>query len=87
MKTPKINNPNDYAFPFDRPQLGLTKREYFAAMAMQGLCANPNILTVAYNADGTILGQAWNRMLYNTAVTIADGQIAELNKPTQTKGE
>lgn len=22
-------------------QLGLTKREYFAAMAMQGLCANP----------------------------------------------
>lgn len=26
----------------DSPQSGLTKREYFAAMAMQGILANPN---------------------------------------------
>jgi len=42
-------NPNDYAFSksafyhpdgnFDLPENGLTKREYFAAMAMQGLLA------------------------------------------------
>jgi hypothetical protein len=25
---------------------GLTKREYFAAMAMQGMCANPNMETM-----------------------------------------
>lgn len=37
----------DQAFPSvkiisDRARQGLTKREYFAAMAMQGLCANPH---------------------------------------------
>ena len=30
--------------------LGLTKREYFAAMAMQGLLANPNISCVTSDA-------------------------------------
>lgn len=38
-------NPNDMTYPFQdngsavAPQLGLTKLEYFAAMAMQGLLA------------------------------------------------
>lgn len=46
----EYNNANDAAFSkaafyhpdggTDSPQVGLTKREYFAAMAMQGLCAN-----------------------------------------------
>ena len=45
-----ITRPNDAAFSkpayvggpgaIDPPQIGLTKREYFAAMAMQGLLAN-----------------------------------------------
>lgn len=30
---------------------GLTKREYFAAMAMQGLCANPNVSVDKSQAD------------------------------------
>ena len=38
-------NGNDAAYPSDpdqySPEFGLTKRELFAAMAMQGLLANP----------------------------------------------
>lgn len=42
-----ITNPNDTAFP-DQHLIGqgLTKREFFAAMAMQGLLSNPNISCV-----------------------------------------
>lgn len=34
---------NHFAFPSQGLSLGLTKREFFAAMAMQGLCANSEI--------------------------------------------
>lgn len=48
MKT----EPNESAFPevnhdnpqFSYPTYGLTKREYFTAMAMQGLLANPEYI-------------------------------------------
>jgi len=39
-----MDNPNIHAFPQDMPshgsEAGLTKREYFSAMAMQGLLAS-----------------------------------------------
>jgi len=65
-------NPNDYAFsvfcgegPIP-PTHGLTKREYFAAMALQGLLADPHATTdIGYPM---------------TAVQLADALIAELNK-------
>lgn len=49
------------------PEFGLTKREYFAAMAMQGICANTN----------QRLGP---RELTETAVRIADHLIQQLNQ-------
>lgn len=44
-----MNNHNLPAFPIDPESVssitsGLSKREYFAALAMQGLCANPDYL-------------------------------------------
>lgn len=48
---------------------GLTKREYFAVMAIQGLLANGR----AFITDNII-----------DAVKIADALIEELNKPPQT---
>jgi hypothetical protein len=45
---------------------GLTKREYFAAMALQGLLANSNI-----QLDGASA---------NTAILFADALIEELSK-------
>jgi len=44
-----MTNPNDSATGFAWSQeqqgtSGLTKREYFAAMAMQGLLSNPNTI-------------------------------------------
>jgi hypothetical protein len=73
-----MTNPNDAAFSkaafyhpeggIDTPQEGLSKREYFAAMAMQG-----------YIASGLM-----NRCVENTlamySVKVADALIAELNK-------
>ena len=75
-------NDNDPAFPipnFARPDgyvdygfSGLTKREYVAAMAMQGALANPK----AVNADDAALVAA-------VAVECADALLAELAKPRE----
>ena len=45
MNKNAVNQGNKAAYPDPSPEnlysaVGLTKREYFAAMAMQGLCAN-----------------------------------------------
>jgi hypothetical protein len=50
--------PNNYAFPvaLDFFAGGLTKREYFAAMAMQGLLSNPN--TSFETRDAVIIADA-----------------------------
>ena len=48
---------------------GLTKREYFAAMAMQGLCSF---------GDGNSFIR--DEMIPKKAVELADALIAELNK-------
>lgn len=63
--------PSVNAFPRmfgnDAPQDGLTKREYFAAMAMQGLLACPNNVNMAQD-------------IAKGAVIVADQLIIELNK-------
>ena len=73
-----MTNPNDAAFSkaafynentgMDQAQEGLTKREYFAALAMQGLLAN-NIYTNVANVVSA------------NAVEHADALIAQLNEP------
>ena len=55
-------------YGIDAPQEGLTKREYFAAMAMQGLLANDSGLITSKARD---------------AVKAADALIEELNKTKQ----
>jgi hypothetical protein len=74
-----MTNPNDAAFSkaafyhpdggIDGPQLGLTKREYFAAMALQGLLANSFRSPTSYIESNA-----------EYAVNYADALIAELNK-------
>jgi hypothetical protein len=70
MKT----NPNESAFPEVQPQpqfnshsYGLTKLEYFTAMAAQGICANPR-----FNLTRELLAEA--------SVRVAKSIINELNK-------
>ena len=53
-------------YGIDAPQEGLTKREYFAAMAMQGLLANDSGLITSKARD---------------AVKAAEALIEILNKP------
>lgn len=54
-------------FGNDAPKDGLTKREYFAAMAMQGLLACPNNVNMAQD-------------IAKGAIIMADQLIIELNK-------
>jgi len=82
-----MTNPNDAAFSkaafyhpdggLDKPQEVLTKREYFAAMAMQGLISNlSKYVQVHQKSSG-------HELIYPTmdmAVIIADALIAELKK-------
>lgn len=86
MEGYEMTETNNGAFPFHaeyyteesgvpenrtRTQFGLSKREYFAAMAMQGLCANEQWYK---NSNGN---PEWYS---NKAVEIADALITELNK-------
>ena len=69
-------NGNEFAYPiFDDAGLchdnetGLTKREYFASMAMQGIAANPNL-----KKDGS---PEW---VSEWSVKYADELVKALNK-------
>ena len=53
---------------------GLTKRELFAAMAMQGIASNPNAATI--EGPDVVAG---------AAVEAADALLAELAKPREEK--
>lgn len=75
--------PNDAAFPrvcvdgFET--MGLSKREYFAAIAMQGLCASDVIQT--YLKEKTRWGTSeGSEKLAVSAISLADALIEELNK-------
>lgn len=73
-----MSNANDPAFPIlnGAPSYpGLTKREYFAAMAMQGFI---HCNLHADNSDLSI--KTLNEMLAQTSVIAADALIAELAK-------
>jgi hypothetical protein len=55
---------------------GLTKREYFAAMAMQGINANEQITSDLYDEGVPIVSK-----IAKMAVVSADSLLAELDKP------
>lgn len=74
MNEPRKTNPNDEAFAAQskhwKPQSGLTKREYFAAMALAGCVGR-------LNTQG--FKPSW---LAGLAVKQADALIEALNAPT-----
>ena len=73
--TSGFKDPNGAGFTFDG---GLTKREYFAAMALQGILANQDFYGIS--VQGNLQVASWK------AIDVADALIAELNKP-QSEGE
>ena len=60
-------------YGIDAPQGGLTKREYFSAMAMQGIIANKDGLDIKIER------------IVESAVDTADALIDELNKTKQNE--
>lgn len=64
--------PNSSAFPQQGAD-GLTKREYFAAMAMQGFISN------------SFIGKFSPAEIVKLSVETADALIAQLNKATKNE--
>lgn len=62
--------------PGDVVKGGLTKREYFAALAMQGICARGMYERPSFE-DASIL------LIANSAVSLSNALIAELNKESE----
>lgn len=64
---------------------GLTKREYFAACALQGVLASLSSFEMldAYKADAAKRGVRITELFALEAVQSADALITELNKQTQ----
>ena len=76
-------NPNAAAYPCDSREAamfsGLTKREYFAAMAMQGICANASFLSELTDMARKLDTHTEN-VVACVSVELARALIAELNK-------
>lgn len=76
-------NPDSAAFPtFENNEWGLTKREYFAAMALQGLLANSDLTGSMDSADEEF-GRGIANWQVKRAVRCADLLIKELNANEQ----
>lgn len=74
-----MTKPNDCAFVADP---GLTKREYFASLALQGILANRELqIAIAADRSQTNRNCDINAEWANEAVKQADALIIELNKP------
>ncbi len=69
-------NPSPEWVSTENREHGLTKREYFAAMAMQGLTTNPEFLKTTNH----ITEEGYLKSLCESAVNSADALITELNK-------
>lgn len=75
-----MSKKNEYAFPSSvKPSArdigdGLTKREYFAAMAMQGLC----VPAIPGHHNTNLAPEA--KAKATSAVALADALLAELSK-------
>lgn len=70
----RVNAGNRSAYPFDQEDIsdiGLTKRELFAAMAMQGILSNSAMVDANFYVASEL------------AVRAANTLIAELNKEVQ----
>lgn len=82
-----MDNKDKMAFPFYEPGTGfgsvsegLTKREYFAAKAMQGLIGNWEASCKICDSDPRYDGTNFMNVVAINSVEFADALLAELSK-------
>ena len=66
--------------PDNSEVIGITKREYFAAMAMQGLLSNSGGAIQSNNMSGTGWRSCNSEMMAEWATECADALLSELDK-------
>ncbi|CAN5356273.1 hypothetical protein BH10ACI2_BH10ACI2_00400 [soil metagenome] len=89
----EVGYDQSYEKPFERTfsQGGLTKREYFAGLALQGLIANPKRYTYVTKKMNPVLNpEPWSqedatRHNAEKALYLADALIEALNKQQEKK--
>lgn len=78
-----MENSNRPAYPIDEEttisQMGLTKREYFAGLAMQAMLSNEG-LRKSCMADANILGVSRNEAVARYSVMEADELLKQLEQ-------
>lgn len=75
-----MKNSEQPAYPLSYINSGLTKREYFAAMAMQGILANSAEQSYSNQQPCSFLSIQEQAQM---AVQYADALLSELEKPQQ----
>ncbi len=66
--------------PVNKPLTGLTKREHFAGLAMQGLLANSGGVIQASNMSGTAWCNSSAQSMAKLSIECADALLKELEK-------
>tara|TARA_R110000850_G_scaffold2452_2_gene11840 strand:+ start:492 stop:770 length:279 start_codon:yes stop_codon:yes gene_type:complete len=64
---------------------GLTKREHFAGLAMQGILSNPSAVLQANSQSGFGWCNSDDEQLANLSLICADALLAELEKGCQNE--
>lgn len=75
-KKPAFYNPNSYFMQGD-DGIGLTKREYFAGLSMQGLLSNSEFIKAG---SFDFISKGTEKRISQIATSISDALIAELEK-------
>ena len=70
----------EHTYFYNKPYPGLTIRQQFAAMAIQGILSNPNTAIQMVQQFGYIGLEKGHEIVSSTAVAVADALINELNK-------
>ena len=73
FRAAKPNDPKEWNMPME----GLTKREYFAAMAMQGILANESFIDRQATEKGN---ETLNQRIGQVSVMMADELLKALEK-------
>lgn len=66
-------NENDNRSSYNPQCQGLTKREHFAAMAMQGILSNTDLVSISIKSGG----DNWYYLVKNSAWKMADAMLDE----------
>ncbi len=74
----KNSEQSDFPLDYSKDGLGLTKREYFAGLAMQGILSGPIHIQLAHDGNPEIMLNQIERIV-RTSLNFADELLEQLS--------